>query len=187
MTRIDVKPFVRLGRQKRLPFKHYDHHDGCELEHVACAVLFLAGALDSAQSMIEELLADRDSEHKWAEQYHAQWQEAKAEIERLTEGNKRLAQEIVNRAVDMGEMQDKIDSLTSSASITPDMIDAATAADRERFTVRRLDRQLQEAQAVNARLRAQLESAKAWMPAWAQNEVRLDVWADDDDDEMEAK
>ena len=121
MTRIDVKPFVELG--ERFPRHLYGtHYDGCERYHVECAILYLAGALDSAQSMIEELLADR---------------------ERLSYGT----------------------------PITPDMIDAATAADRERFTVRRLDRQLQEAQAVNARLRAQLESAKAWMPAWAWEEM----------------
>ena len=122
MTRIDVQPFVRLGRQKRLPFKHYDHHDGCELEHVACAVLFLAGALDNAQSMIEELLADR---------------------ERLSYGT----------------------------PITPDMIGATTTADRERFTTGRQDQQFTNAQVEIARLRAQLESAKAWMPAWAWEEM----------------
>ena len=82
MTRIDVKPFVELG--ERFPRHLYGtHYDGCERYHVECAILYLAGALDSAQSMIEELLADRDSERKWAEQYHAQWQEAKAEISSL--------------------------------------------------------------------------------------------------------
>ena len=110
---IDVKPFVELADKHKdfvlgLHLEHL-HHDGCELEHVACAVLYLAGALDNAQSMIEELLADREI---------------------LTFGKSCLAQEIVNRAVHIGEMQDKI-----------------------------------------ARLRAQLESAKAWIPAWAWEEM----------------
>ena len=70
MTRIDVKPFVELG--ERFPRHLYGtHYDGCERYHVECAILFLAGALDSAQSMIEELLADR-------ERLRAQLESAKA-------------------------------------------------------------------------------------------------------------
>ena len=55
---IDTKPFVRLGNHKRLPSMHYEHYDGCELEHVACAVLYLAGALDAAQKRLDEYKAE---------------------------------------------------------------------------------------------------------------------------------
>jgi UV DNA damage repair endonuclease len=55
---IDTKPFVRLGNHKRLPSMHYEHYDGCELEHVACAVLYLAGALDAAQKRLDEYAAE---------------------------------------------------------------------------------------------------------------------------------
>ena len=58
---IDVKPFVELGEKHKdfvlgLHLEHL-HHDGCELEHVACAVLYLAGALDAAQKRLDEYLA----------------------------------------------------------------------------------------------------------------------------------
>ena len=49
---IDTKRFADLVIEQ--PTLDCTHYDGCELVHLPCAILFLAGALDAAQERLEE-------------------------------------------------------------------------------------------------------------------------------------
>lgn len=48
---IDTKLFVELAVENGW---YETHYDGCEREHLPCAVLYLAGALDAAQKRLDE-------------------------------------------------------------------------------------------------------------------------------------
>jgi hypothetical protein len=54
---IDTKPFIKSAKLYNA-IQDRDHYDGCELNHVACAVLYLAGALDAAQKRLDKYLAE---------------------------------------------------------------------------------------------------------------------------------